>query len=65
MYYLLAQEGYEWICHSMYPAEMSNAEPRVLVGGPLVTQTYDAALLNVSAMSYGALSNNAILALSG
>ncbi|CAM9566539.1 unnamed protein product, partial [Ectocarpus fasciculatus] len=60
----LYKEGYEWICHSMYPAKPSDVELRATVGGPLVTQKYSAALLNVSAMSYGALSDNAILALS-
>lgn len=48
----------------MYPAKPSDVELRATVGGPLVTQKYSAALLNVSAMSYGALSDNAILALS-
>lgn len=58
------QEGYEWICHSMYPAKPSEVEIRATIGGPLVKEPYSAALLNVSAMSYGALSDNAILALS-
>ena len=38
---------------------------RVTIGGPDCTQPYSASLLNISAMSYGALSKNAILALSG
>ena len=39
--------------------------PRVRLGGPDCTQPYDIALLNVSAMSFGSLSANAILALNG
>ena len=35
------------------------------IGGPGCTQPYDASLLNISAMSFGALSNNAIEALNG
>ena len=41
------------------------AQPRVRVGGPECTQPYEMALLNVSAMSFGALSANAIRALNG
>jgi glutamate synthase domain-containing protein 2 len=37
----------------------------VLVGGPACTQPYSASIFNVSAMSYGSLSKNAILALNG
>lgn len=48
----------------MYPANFSEDQLKTTIGGALVTQPYDAALLNVSAMSYGALSDNAILALS-
>ena len=36
-----------------------------MIGGPDCKQPYSASLLNVSAMSYGALSQNAILALNG
>lgn len=48
----------------MYPVEHAKIELRSTIGGPLVTQPYSAALLNVSGMSHGALSDNAILALS-
>ena len=54
---------YEWINHSLAPVPAPKVPPRVRVGGPDCTQPYDLALLNVSAMSYGALSPNAILAL--
>jgi len=57
--------GYEWMDHSIYakPSKYYQKQPRVLVGGPDCTQPYYASLLNVSAMSYGALSNAAVTAL--
>ena len=55
--------GYEWINHSMAPVHADVEHSRVLVGGPACLQPYSASLLNVSAMSYGSLSKNAILAL--
>ena len=41
------------------------SDQRVLIGGPICAQPYNASLLNVSAMSFGSLSANAILALNG
>jgi len=60
------EDGYEFIAHSnLGPAPLASEEKcRVLVG-PRCRQPYSASLLNVSAMSYGALSKNAILALNG
>ncbi len=60
-------EGYEWMAHSIYPHSLDNAElvPRVQVGGSECKQPYSLALLNVSAMSFGSLSKNAIMALNG
>jgi glutamate synthase domain-containing protein 2 len=55
--------GYEWMNHSLCAIHPPHQDPRVRVGGPACKQPYDAAVLNVSAMSYGALSKNAILAL--
>ena len=55
--------GYEWINHSLLAKHAAEEPPRVRVGGPDCTQPYDAAVLNVSAMSYGSLSGNAIRAL--
>ena len=55
--------GYEFLVHSMAPKPESSETPRVTVGGPDCTKPYDMALLNVSAMSFGSLSANAILAL--
>ncbi|MCB0640964.1 MAG: FMN-binding glutamate synthase family protein [Phaeodactylibacter sp.] len=60
-------EGYEWIDHSLVPHDAHDLEqhPRVTVGGPQCTQPYEASILNVSAMSFGSLSKNAIMALNG
>ncbi|WP_427017452.1 FMN-binding glutamate synthase family protein [Pseudarthrobacter sp. P1] len=55
--------GYEYLVHTTAPIEPPDAPPRVRIGGPDCTQPYDMALLNVSAMSFGALSANALLAL--
>jgi glutamate synthase domain-containing protein 2 len=55
--------GYEWIEHSMRARTPAAEEPRVAIGGPGCTQPYQASHLNVSAMSYGALSRNAVQAL--
>lgn len=55
--------GYEWINHSLVPVKADESLQRVLVGGPDCTQPYSASMLNVSGMSYGSLSKNAVLAL--
>jgi len=55
--------GYEWMHHSLAPLAVADSEPRVQVGGPQCTQPYLASRLNISAMSFGSLSKNAILAL--
>ncbi|CAN5364703.1 FMN-binding glutamate synthase family protein [soil metagenome] len=57
--------GYEFLRHSLRAKFADDIAPRVRLGGPDCTQPYDIALLNVSAMSFGALSANAIEALNG
>lgn len=57
------EEGYEFITQSLYPAKVLHEDPRVLIGGDQCTQPYSASILNVSAMSYGSLSKNAVIAL--
>lgn len=61
------RNGYEWMDHSLAAISHGTSAPdlRVKVGGPDCTQPYNASLLNISAMSFGALSKNAILALNG
>lgn len=60
-------EGYEWMNHSINAMSLHdiNENPRVNIGGKHCTQPYSASLFNVSAMSFGSLSSNAIEALNG
>jgi glutamate synthase domain-containing protein 2 len=55
--------NYEGIKHSMFPTKVSEELPRVVVGGPDCKQPYSASMLNISAMSFGSLSENAVKAL--
>lgn len=55
--------GYEWVNHSMQPKHLEDFNPRVKFGGPHCLKPYMASPLNISAMSYGALSKNAIMSL--
>lgn len=57
--------GYEWVNHSLQAKHVDASNMRVTVGGPDCKQPYSCSLLNISAMSFGSLSKNAILALSG
>ena len=57
------REGAEWMLHSLAPAPVAKTLFRVIIGGPDCTQPYSASVLNISAMSYGALSANAIRSL--
>lgn len=52
--------GYEFLRHSLRARIATDLKPTVRLGGPDCAQPYDIALLNVSAMSFGALSGNAI-----
>lgn len=55
--------GYEWAAHSIYPKKADSDKFRTLVGGPQCDQPYSASILNISAMSYGALSKTAVTSL--
>lgn len=55
--------GHEWINHSLIPCAIENSDFRVRVGGSHCRQPYLASVLNISAMSFGSLSGNAIEAL--
>jgi glutamate synthase domain-containing protein 2 len=58
------EEGYEWMNHSMYAGKVKVDEaPRIMIGGEHCTQPYSASLLNISAMSFGSLSKNAVMAM--
>jgi len=55
--------GYEWINHSISPHKIEDKDPRIIFGANNCSKPYAASPLNISAMSYGALSKNAIMAL--
>jgi len=59
----LYEVGYEWIEHSLAAGLPEETDPRVEIGATTCERPYSASLLNVSAMSFGSLSKNAILAL--
>ncbi len=54
--------GYEWLNHSVRPTQIASHDFRITIG-PDTLQPYSASVFNISAMSFGALSANAILAL--
>lgn len=60
----LYQVGYEWVNHSIAPHHLEPADCRVMIGGSDCKQPYSASIFNISAMSYGSLSKNAVLAMS-
>lgn len=58
------RDGYEFMGHSTRPAPVADpATFRITVGGPQCAKPYSASVLNISAMSFGSLSANAIRAL--
>ena len=57
------RSGYEWVNHSLAPKTVNNINPRISFGCADCQQPYLASPLNISAMSFGALSQNAIMAL--
>jgi glutamate synthase domain-containing protein 2 len=58
-------DGYEFLTHSMYPTHVDPKTLRITIGSDLCKQPYSASIFNISAMSYGSLSQNAVLALNG
>jgi glutamate synthase domain-containing protein 2 len=58
----MQQAGHEWIGHSLSPTKIASHDFRVIVGADRA-QPYSMSVFNVSAMSFGALSANAIRAL--
>ena len=68
----VGRTGYEWINHSMQPTRLDGHDFRIVIGGAPATasapgtgctQPYSASVFNISAMSFGSLSANAVLAL--
>lgn len=59
----LHTDEYEGLRHSIYATEPASEFPRVTIGSSFCKQPYSASVLNISAMSFGALSKNAVMAL--
>jgi glutamate synthase domain-containing protein 2 len=57
------REGYEWMHHSVAPKARTSEKFRIIIGGPDCPKPYSASVFNISAMSFGALSPNAVRAL--
>jgi glutamate synthase domain-containing protein 2 len=58
------RDGYEFIAHSTCPAQAADpASFRIMIGGDQCARPYSASVFNISAMSFGSLSANAIRAL--
>ena len=55
--------GYQWINQSLTPTHLKTHDFRIEIGGKDCTQKYSASIFNISAMSFGSLSANAIMAL--
>ncbi|WP_435262121.1 FMN-binding glutamate synthase family protein [Tenacibaculum sp. nBUS_03] len=57
-------KGYEFVKHSLFPYDYRKVKgDRVLIGSDKCIQKYNASIINISAMSFGSLSKNAIMAL--
>ncbi|MEZ5910213.1 MAG: FMN-binding glutamate synthase family protein [Hyphomicrobiaceae bacterium] len=56
-------DAYEWVNHSIAPVPVAHEPFRIAIGGPDCRHPYASSVLNISAMSFGSLSANAILAL--
>ena len=59
----LLEDNYLSLWHSLRPRTVSDSAKKIRIGGPDCTQPYEASYLNISAMSFGSLSANAIEAL--
>ena len=59
----ITKPGYEWVLHSLSPISNDKINKRIVIGNSQCERKYLSSRLNISAMSYGALSKNAIIAL--
>lgn len=55
--------GYDFVQHSMAPKDVDDSFGRITIGGPQCRRPYHSSRLNISAMSFGSLSGNAVLAM--
>ena len=56
------EEGFEWMNHSLTPSKLSSSDFRIVIGKNC-DKPYSTSVFNISAMSFGSLSANAILSL--
>ncbi|MBN3581992.1 FMN-binding glutamate synthase family protein [Algoriphagus aestuarii] len=56
-------EDYMALRHSIYAVKPIDQEPRITIGSEFCKHPYSASIFNISAMSFGSLSSNAVLAL--
>ncbi|KTD66884.1 glutamate synthase [Legionella steelei] len=59
----IKKEGFDFILHSMAEKKVPPEASRIMIGGPQCKQPYSSSRLNISAMSFGALSSQAVLAM--
>ncbi len=59
----VSQPGHGWICHSIRAHEIEDSNFRITIGDKDCLQPYSASIVNISGMSFGAISGRAILAL--
>lgn len=59
------ESGYAWVTHSVAPKHITDTDFRIKIGSSRCLQPYSASIYNISAMSFGSLSANAIQALNG
>lgn len=57
------KSGYRWMNQSLKPTSVKSHDFRILIGGKDCEQPYSASIFNISAMSFGSLSANAVMAL--
>ena len=54
---------YQWLAHSLRAKTLDNHDLRIIIGNEQCEQPYNASILNISAMSFGALSQEAVMAM--
>jgi glutamate synthase domain-containing protein 2 len=60
----LYKKGYEFVKHSLFPQDHHHIKgERIVFGSDKCSKKYNSSIINISAMSFGSLSKNAILAL--
>ncbi len=57
--------GYDWLLHSSLPEPIIEEDLRVTIGNDQCSQPYDSSIFNTSALSFGSLSDRAVLAMNG